>query len=330
MILKYFEINKINLDINKIILLHGNNSAQKNEFKTELSKKVLKKEINSYTEKDIFENQENFYNNIYSNSLFIKNKIIFINQVSEKIFSIIKNISEKNLSNIFIVLDSENLDKKSKTRSLFEKDQRFISIPFYPDTIENLIKLVIKFLKEKNLQISQENINLLIDRCNGDRGFLKNELEKIALFSFKNKKISNNHLIKLTNLGENYKNSELVDASLSKNFKKTVRIINENNFNSEDYVIITRTYLNKAKKIFKLIKDYKLTKDINKTLSNAKPPIFWKDKDVVKKQILNWDLKNIQNLIFQINKIEKSIKKNSDNAVHIMSDFILQSSTKIN
>ena len=328
MILKYFEINKINLDISKIILLHGSNSAQKNEFKIELSKKVLKKEINSYTEKDIFENQENFYNNIFSNSLFIKNKIIFINQVSEKILNIIKNISEKNLSNVFIILDSENLDKKSKTRSLFEKEQTLISIPFYPDTNENLIKLVIKFLKKEDLQISQENINLLIDRCNGDRGFLKNELEKIALFSFKNKKISNNHLIKLTNLGENYKNSELVDASLSKNFRKTLRIINENNFGTEDYIIITRTYLNKSKKILKLIKDFNLTKDINKTLSNAKPPIFWKDKDIIKQQIISWDLKNIQNLIFKINTIEKKIKKNSDNAFFIIADFILQNSTR--
>ena len=92
----------------------------------------------------------------------------------------------------------------------------------------------------------------------------------------------------------------------SKNFKKTLRIINENNFGTEDYIIITRAYLNKSKKILKLIKDFKLTKDINKTLSNAKPPIFWKDKDIIKQQIISWDLKNIQNLIFKINTIENT------------------------
>ncbi len=330
MILKTYEIKKINIDKNNIILFYGQNEGAK---KDEISKFLLKnkdKNISKYNEKQILDDPTIFYNELLSKSLFESKKIIIINYATDKLNKIIEEISEREINDISIIINSSLLEKKSKLRSLFEKNKKLICVAFYPDTPEILSKLTYDFIREKNISISRENINLIINKCNGDRGILKNELDKIYFFAQNKKKISTENIIKLINLIENYSISELVDNCLAKNHKKTLNIMNENNFNSEDCIIITRTFLSKLKKILKLSKDYQENKDLNKTISNAKPPIFWKDKEIVKQQINKLNPAEITKLIIKINEIELQIKKNNTNPVNIVSDFILNQSSIIN
>ena len=240
---------------------------------------------------------------------------------------ILDEIKLKNLDDIIIII-SENLDKKSKLRSYFEKSKKNICVAFYPDNEQTLSKLCVSFFQEKNISISQSNINLIVNKCGGDRNALFNELTKIELFSKKSKKINAENISKLINLSEDYSVSELIDNCLAKNEKKTIGILNENNFSSEDCVLITRIFINKAKKILKLSIDYKNNNNIELTISNAKPPIFWKDKEITKQQIYNWKPENIKSLIYKLNEIELMIKKNLNNAVNIISYFILEQSTR--
>ena len=327
MILKSYETKKININLNKIVLFYGQNEG----FKEEEILKILinNKDKNStrYDEKQILDNSEIFYNDILSKSLFEKEKIIIINRATDKIVNIITDLLEKDISDISIIINSNNLEKKSKLRSLFEKNKKLICVAFYPDSQDILTKLTYNFFKENNIAISQENINLIVNRCNGDRGALKNELNKIQFFVKNKKKLSTENLLKLTNLIENYSISELVDNYLAKNQKKIVSILNENNFSNEDCIIITRTLLNKLKRLIKLSKDFNENKSLDKTISNAKPPIFWKDKEIVKQQINNWSPNQINKAIVNINEIELQIKKNYTNPVNIISNFILDKSS---
>ena len=327
MILKQYEVSKINVKIHPIILFYGQNQGAKEEEISNLLIRNKNKNLIKYDEKQVLDNHEFFYNEILSKSLFEDKKTIIINRATDKIFNIIDHILEKNISDITIIINAGSLEKRSKLRTLFEKDQRLICIPFYADNIDILSKLAINFFRQNNVTISQANINLIVNKCNGDRGILKNELEKIYFFILNKKKISDEDILKLTNLIENFSISELVDNCLAKNHKKTVNILNENNFNNEDCIIITRTFLNKLKKVLKLSKDYEENKDINKTISNAKPPIFWKDKEIVGRQINKLKPKEINKLIVKINDIELQIKKNNINPVNIVSDFILNQSS---
>tara|TARA_B100000575_G_scaffold274439_1_gene258176 strand:- start:434 stop:1417 length:984 start_codon:yes stop_codon:yes gene_type:complete len=326
MIIKSYEINKIDFNRVNIILLHGQNQGAKEEI---ISKILSEKNqfLSKYDEKEVLENLEIFYNNCTSRSLFESEKIIVINRSTDKIYKVIEQIENSNLSGILLIIEASNLDKKSKLRSFFEKSKDHLSIAFYPDNYQTLYKYVIEFIKEKKLTISNSNINLIINKSNGDRGFLKNELNKIYLFSLGGKKINSENLSKLTNLIENHSFSELVDNCLAKNKSKTIAIINENNFNNEDSIIISRTFLQKLKKIKILCKDYAENKDLNKTISNAKPPIFWKDKEIVKSQIENWKINQINQLIIEINEIEFRIKRNYENAMNIVLDFIFEKSS---
>ena len=223
------------------------------------------------------------------------------------------------------------MEKKSKLRNLFEKEKLFICVPFYPDNEQTLFKFAFNFFKKKNISISTSNINLIINKSSSDRENLLNELNKIEHYSKNKKKISEEDIAKLTNLSENYSISELIDNCLAMNNKKIINILNENNFGHEDCIIIVRTLLNKTKRILKLSYDYENNNNLDLTISSAKPPIFWKDKEIVKQQIFKWKPEDIKRLIFKINEIEILIKKNINNSVNLITDFLIeQCSTKIN
>ena len=321
MIIKSFEINKINIKKNPIILLYGKNEGLKNQTKIDLLKN--KKITSIYEELEIINKPDEFFENLNSKSLFEEEKVIFINRVTDKIFKIISETVEKEIKDLIIILDSDNLEKKSKIRSLFEKSKKCICIPFYPDTNETLSKLAFQVFKNNNISISSSKINLIVNKCNGDRKILSIELEKIINYSRNGKKIDTESLTKLTNLIENHSISELIDNCLAKNKNKTINILVENNFNSEDCIIITRVFLNKLKKILNLCEEFKKNNNIDLTITTAKPPIFWKEKEITKKQVLSWTPKKIKETLYEINNIELSIKKNYDNSINLITDFIL-------
>ena len=329
MIIKSYETNKINFEKNKFVLFYGKNEGFKNEVTNNLIKN--KDNIVKYEEKEILENINDFIESILSKSLFESEKIIIIKRVTDKILKIIDEIDSKNFEDIKIIFNADNLEKKSKLRSLFEKDKKYICVPFYPDTDQTLSKLTYNFFKKKNILISPSNINLIVNKCNGDREILLNELNKIKYYSKNGKKITAESIAKLTNLIENHGTSELIDSCLAKNKKKIVDILNENNFNNEDCILITRTFLNKAKKILILSNEFQNNKNIDLTISSAKPPIFWKDKEITKQQIYKWTPENIKKLIYKLSEIELLIKKNINNSINLITDFILnQASSSTN
>ena len=326
MIIKSYKIKDIDINKNKFILFYGVNEGLKREEILKLIIKEKKENISKYEEKEILENSENFLSSIFSKSLFENKKIIIVNQASDKIINLITEIIEKDISDISIILNANNLEKKSKLRNFFEKNKETICTAFYADTNSTLLVYAQNFLLENNIKLSQENLNLIVNKCNGDRGNLKNELEKIKSYALGGKNITYKEIIKLINLIENYSVSELVDNCLAKNIKKTLTILNENNFSKEDSIVIVKTFLFKLKKLLKLVKEYSLNKNLSKTIQNAKPPIFWKDKEIIQQQIIQWNLKKLNEAIIDLVELELQIKKNYENAIFTISNFIINSS----
>jgi DNA polymerase-3 subunit delta len=329
MIIKSYEVNKINPEIHNLLLFYGKNEGLKNQ----ITKNIVKNTINihNYDEKEVLDNENVFIDNLLIKSLFDEKKLIIIKRSTDKILKIIESLKSEKLEDITIIINAENLEKKSKLRSFFEKNKETICIAFYPDNDQTLSKLAYDFLKNKKISISQSSINLIINKCNGDREALYNELNKIDLYTQNGKKITTEDIMKITNLIENHSVSELVDNCLAKNNKKIINILNENNFNNEDCMLIARSLLNKSKRILHLVKEFQNNKNIELTISSAKPPIFWKDKEITKQQIKYWRPENIKDLIYKLTDIELLIKKNVNNSINLITDFILeQSSSKSN
>ena len=327
MIIKSFELTKINNNYQcSLFLLYGQNEGFKNDVIKKYFIDKFKEGIFRYDEKEILDNKTDFFNGIFSKSFFEEKKLFIISRATDKLSDIIEEILEKKIKDVKIVLNSAVLEKKSKLRKLFEKNKDIICIPFYEDNIQTLSTIARDFFKLNKIPISQETINLLIERSRGNRGNLKNELNKIESYTKTHKNINSEEILKLTNLAENYEVSELLDNCLSKNSKKTINILNENNFSIEDCIFIIRSFSIKLKRLYKIHKDYQKNKNLDSIISSYKPPIFWKDKNAIKTQINKSGLINIEDMIFKTNDIELLIKKNSDNAVNILSDFIINTS----
>ena len=330
MILKNFDLKKEKIEKFKFFLLYGNNKGLIEEVINNKLKPMLSKNVYSYEEDEILKNLDNFLEDLLNKSFFENDKLIIISRTTDKIVKLIENLINKNIDNISFILIANILEKKSKIRNFFEKNKNTICIPFYEDNIQTLATIAQKFFNEKKISISSQNINLIVGRTNGDRINLNNELKKIELYCKNKRKISTEEVLKLTNLTENFDIGLLIDSSLSKNKKKTLNILNENNFVNEDCIIILRIYLAKLKRLLRLKDEIKREKNIDQVLSSFKPPIFWKDKEIVKEQIKIWDQKNIKKLILNVNKIEFIIKKYPSSSINIVTDFILDKTLKTN
>ena len=331
MIIKSFELNKIDLKKNNFFLFYGENEGLKKEIIESNFKNNYPKKTFYYDESEVFNNKSNFFEEILSKSFFENEKLIIISRSTDKITSIIEEILEKKIDDLVLILNSGSLEKRSKLRLLFEKNKEIICVAFYEDNNQTLSSMANQFFRNNKIQISQQSINLIINRCRGDRQNLKNELNKIENFINNKKRIEISEILQLTNLAENYSVTELVDNCLAKNKNKTLNILNENNYSLEDCIIVIRTMLAKSKRLLKLFQEIKISNNIDSAISSIKPPIFWKDKQIVKDQINKWSHKNIELLIFKINEIELLIKKNSSISLSVLSDFIIeQASTASN
>ena len=330
MIIKPFELEKIDLKKNNIFLFYGENQGYKSELIEKKFKKLFPDCTYNYDEGEILRNKENFFNEILSRSFFDNEKLIIISRTTDKINDLIQEIIEKKIEDIVLVLNSAALEKKSKLRIFFEKDRNIICIPFYEDNYQTLNSIISLFFRNKKISISQQLTNILIERCRGDRKNLTNELTKIESFSINKKNISAQEIIQLTNLADNYNASELIDHSLAKNTRKTLTILNENNYSDEDNIVIIRTLLTKLKRLVKIYELVDEKNNIEQAITIFKPPIFWKDKPLVIQQIKCWEKNELKSLIYKTNEIEYLIKKNSSMAKNIMSDFIINNSKKIN
>ncbi len=323
MILKSYELEKKNLKNIKYFLFYGNNKGLIQDSISKIQPSS-KDKILKYEEHEIIKNADEFIENINNKSFFENEKFIIISRATDKLSKIIEEITEKNIEDTTILLVSDTLEKKSKLRSFFEKSKITICVPFYEDNLRTLNVLASNFFKEKKISLSQQNINILVERCRGDRINLYNELEKIENFLINKKQIKLEEILKLTNLSENYDLTELVNYSLTKNQKKTLSILNENNFANEDSITILRIYIRKLKRLLKIHLQNNDEKNIERTIYNFKPPIFWKEKDILKEQLKIWNMDKIKKSLTKVSEVELMVKKYPTNSTNIVTNFILE------
>ena len=316
MILKSYEIDKkiSNLSKYNLFLLYGENIGLKKDIrdkiKIEINKKETSVELLSLNESEIIDGEEIFYNSIYSGSLFSNKKIITINNATDKITKYIEDIYKEYPENIILIIFANILEKNSKLRIFFEKNSATVCIPCYLDTSRDLETILIKELKKNNITTSRESINILIEKSNNDRDNLKNEIEKIKAFALNKKNLDIDEIKSLVNFSGEYKSDILINECLSGNINQYKKILSELYINTVNYIFLLRILYNKIQKLLDIKKSLDNTKDIDYLVNSARPPIFWKDKPIVKKQLTIWKLNDLTKIVNEINNIELLCKKN--------------------
>ena len=323
MIVKNFKLNKKIVDKYMFFLLYGKNEGLQNEIIQSQFLKNYEGQIDKYDETEFLKNNEIIITELLSKSFFESKKILIVSRTTDKITKVIEEIEERDMTDVKIIFKSGILEKKSKLRNYFEKKSNLITIPFYEDDVRSLTSVIITFINKHEIRLSRESVNLLVNRANGERENLKIELDKILYYSQSNNKIEFEHIQKLTNLAENYSVSELADSCLNRNKKNISKILNENNYTDDDCILILRTLLAKSKRLLTIIKKLNETENLESAISNIKPPIFWKEKESVKKQAITWRIDELKSRIYKINEIEFLIKSNSGKSLNLVSDFVV-------
>ena len=230
MIIKSYEVQKKNLDLLKynLFLLYGENFGLKKDIKKLIEKALKEKEkkieILSLYENEILNSEENFYNFVYSGSLFGNKKIITIFEATDKIIKKISNVFDKSPENVLVIIFSGILEKKSKLRNFFEKSKETICIPCYLDSEKDLEIIAQSELRKNNILLSRESLNLLIEKSNSDRNNLRNEIEKIKSYSIGKKQLELNEIKSLTNFSGDYKSDILINECLCGNISQYKKI----------------------------------------------------------------------------------------------------------
>ena len=322
MIIKSFELEKLKSNKSNLHLIFGNNEGIKEDIIKEVYIKNFDGEVLKYEEKEILNEVDKFFSNLLTKSLFEKSKLIIISRGSDKLKDLVTEILEKEILDTKIIIKCSNLEKKSKLRNLFEKEKDIVCTPVYDDDARSLNYIINNFLKENRINLSQEIKNILIERSQGDRINLKNELLKLKNLSISKNKLSSEDVLKLSNLAENYSVFELSDNYLAKNLKKVSNILNENNYSNDDCILIIRTILNKSKRLLKIRCELDNNENIDQVISSFRPPIFWKEKDIIKRQAQSWSTDEVKEIIYKINDLETMVKKNPVNSMLFVSNFV--------
>ena len=316
MILKSYEIEKKlpNLSKHNLFLFYGENIGLKKDIRNKIKIGMNEKEVNleflSFYENEIIDNEDNFYNSIYSGSLFSNKKMITINNGTDKIIKFIEDIYIKYPENLILIIFADLLEKKSKLRSFFEKNTTAVCVPCYLDNNRDLENILTSELKKNNITASRESLNLLIDKSNNDRNNLRNEIEKIKAYSLNKKNLKMEEIKSIINFSGEYKSDSLVNECLNGNIIQYKKIVSELYVNTVNYVFLLRILYNKIQKLLNIKESENNTKDVDVIINSFKPPIFWKDKPIIKKQLSIWKIEDLKKIINNINEIELSCKKN--------------------
>jgi len=323
MIVKSFHLSNVNVYDFNYYLFYGENEGHKNELINEIFKKKIKGDMFNYEESWILINKDEFLTDLFNKSFFENDKLIIINRATDKILDLIEEIFKREPEGIKCILNAQILDKRSKLRSFFEKEKKIIISAFYNDNEISIKNYVFNFLKKNDLRLSNEIINLLIEKTDSNRQILKNELEKLKNLIITKKKINPVDIVKLVKNSDGDNFFELIDFFLLKDKNKLQKILNETNLSSDNTINIVRILLLRIKKLIKIKEIIKSNnQDIEKSLNSYKPPIFWKEKEIIKKQIDINSLDNLNKFTKIIFDLEKIIKKYPDNALKFMLNFL--------
>ena len=297
-------IQNLNTDF---ALFYGENLGLKNEFKKMIKINNQRDEFLNFDQNELLKNSNIIINELSNFSLFQKKKIIYINNATDKILEIVKEIYESlNGNKVFIFAGV--LEKKSKIRNFFEKTNNLSIVACYSDneiTIKNIIQ---KNLKSFN-GLTPANLNTIIENSNLYRIKLYNDLEKIKIF-FSNKLITEKELQSILdpNFQDNF--NLLKDAALLGRKEETNKLLSSTILESEKNIYYLNLISQRLIRLYDVIKEGEKS-SIENALNNYKPPIFWKDKPIFLSQINKWSKRKIKLILKDIYRFEIKIKSNS-------------------
>ena len=326
MIIKSFSIDYEKLfNLYKVTLIYGENYHLKNEIAIKLTD-IFKNNAYKITfikQEDLLKNIQIFDDYLNQDSLFEENEILIIKDTTDKLLNYIEieKIEKK------IILLSENLQKKSKIRNIVEKNNTCACIACYEDDEKTLKNILRQGMNEIGIKITNDNLEQLFSINKLNRNDINSGIEKLKLIT-KEKKLTNEMMASLFNTTSSFDVFQISNVLLSLNIKELKKILSNFyhfSFNFNEILGPLKYKINKLISIYEFDID---EKKISSLIDKFKPPIFWKEKNVIQTQMSKWTKQELIVLLEKINQIEIMCKTNYEISETIFNKFLLDIVTK--
>ena len=317
MIIKEHQLQKIFTEDAKFlgILIYGPNDG--------LVKEQIEKITDTYLIKDEYEkisfngkdldHDPQMLNDITSTvSMFFKKKIVIGDNIKDKHLNIIEDIVLNPPQDTVLIIRDGNLNKSSKIRNFFEKDNHSLSLACYEDDGRSMIKNIDEFSKKNDLELNRDIKNYLLQALSNDRLVSKRELEKIEIFYRGSKEKTNLDVIKkLLNDSSSQNLNKMNENVMFGNTTKSSKIINKLLSEGTSPVSLIRSLSNYLTRIQQTKIEMKKGNNFETSIRILKPPVFWKDKDNFQTHCLKWPLRTIEKNLVNLLETEIACKINS-------------------
>ena len=329
MIVKSFGVNFKELLKKNFTLLYGENSS----FIFEIEQKIIKEAKNNnglvvkkYQEEYFLQNKDVFEQFINSESLFGDQELVIISESTDKILEIFDN-TIASTNNKKIIFLSSLLTKRSKLRNLAETETDFNCIACYDDTPVQLQSILLQKLKDNKISVSREFLNSIFEVNSLNRQDINDAITKIQLIQ-STSNIKEENLKNIFYSSSHNDNFEIINFCLLGDKKNINKVLSNIYIQGINFNEILAALKYKVNKLIEISVSNTSDLNVNQLVENYKPPIFWKEKNMVKEQLRRWTNGELNKLMEIIYETEINCKKNYEISNTILQQFIVSTSNK--
>ena len=329
MIVKSFSANFKELLKKNFTLLYGENIS----LIFEIEQKIIKEAKNNnglvvkkYQEEYFLQNKDVFEQFINSESLFGDQELVIISESTDKILEIFDN-TIASTNNKKIIFLSSLLTKRSKLRNLAETETDFNCIACYDDTPVQLQSILLQKLKDNKISVSREFLNSIFEVNSLNRQDINDAITKIQLIQ-STSNIKEENLKNIFYSSSHNDNFEIINFCLLGDKKNINKVLSNIYIQGINFNEILAALKYKVNKLIEISVSNTSDSNVNQLVENYKPPIFWKEKNMVKEQLRRWTNGELNKLMEIIYETEINCKKNYEISNTILQQFIVSTSNK--
>ena len=268
-------------------------------------------EIIKFENDELISEPEKLTNEFNTFSLTAEKKILHIlntkDNLMETIANTVTDLGSKNL----IVFETSELTPRSKLRKFFEKEKHLGVLPCYFDTERDVQELIENSFKKENITISRDIVLLITKHLGNERHIIKNELEKIILYLKDKKEFKTEDILKCFCQNENFDFDDLNYNLCDGNVVKLDKIINQLYLEGINPIALLRSVGRHFQKILFVNQKIDSGMNLNESLVQLKPPIFFLYINQFKNQVTKWKSNLCYKAIERIMETEELCKLNS-------------------
>jgi DNA polymerase-3 subunit delta len=329
MIVKSFSANFKELLKKNFTLLYGENISLISEIEQKIIKEAKNNNglvIKKYQEEYLLQNKDIFEQFINSESLFGDQELVIISESTDKILEIFDN-TVASTNNKKIIFLSALLTKKSKLRNLAETETDFNCIACYDDTPEQLQSILLQKLKDNKISVSMEFLNSIFEVNSLNRQDINDVITKIQLIQ-STSNIKEENLKNIFHSSSHNDNFEIINFCLLGDKQNINKVLSNIYIQGINFNEILAALKYKVDKLIEISVSNTSNLNVNQLVENYKPPIFWKEKNMVKEQLRRWTNGELNKLMEIIYDTEINCKKNYEISNTILQQFIVSTSNK--